>query len=80
MAARPLDGVRVVEVGQLLAGPFAGTMLAYFGAIDSDSIWHPDSIKGARNHVRAALADMIAGRSLEVSKTRAYGCSVKYGS
>ncbi len=32
MADRPLDGVRVIEVGQLLAGPFAGTMLAYFGA------------------------------------------------
>jgi crotonobetainyl-CoA:carnitine CoA-transferase CaiB-like acyl-CoA transferase len=30
--ARPLDGIRVIEVGQLLAGPFAGTMLAYFGA------------------------------------------------
>jgi crotonobetainyl-CoA:carnitine CoA-transferase CaiB-like acyl-CoA transferase len=30
--SRPLDGVRVVEVGQLLAGPFAGTTLAYFGA------------------------------------------------
>lgn len=30
--ARPLDGVRVVEVGQLLAGPFAGTFLGYFGA------------------------------------------------
>jgi crotonobetainyl-CoA:carnitine CoA-transferase CaiB-like acyl-CoA transferase len=29
---RPLDGVRVLEVGQLLAGPFAGTLLAYFGA------------------------------------------------
>ena len=29
---RPLDGLRVIEVGQLLAGPFAGTMLAYFGA------------------------------------------------
>jgi len=29
---RPLDGVRVVEVGQLLAGPFAGSVLAYFGA------------------------------------------------
>lgn len=29
---RPLDGVRVIEVGQLLAGPWAGTMLAYFGA------------------------------------------------
>ena len=29
---RPLDGIRVIEVGQLLAGPFAGCMLAYFGA------------------------------------------------
>ena len=29
---RPLDGIRLIEVGQLLAGPFAGTMLAYFGA------------------------------------------------
>ena len=55
-------------------------MLTYYGAIDSDSNWHPDSIKGARNHVRAALADMNAGRSVEVSKTRVYGCSVKYGS
>jgi crotonobetainyl-CoA:carnitine CoA-transferase CaiB-like acyl-CoA transferase len=31
-AQRPLDGVRVLELGQLLAGPFAGTVLAYFGA------------------------------------------------
>ncbi len=30
--ARPLDGIRVLELGQLLAGPFAGAMLAYFGA------------------------------------------------
>ncbi len=29
---RPLEGVRVVEMGQLIAGPFAGCMLAYFGA------------------------------------------------
>ena len=29
---RPLDGIRVIEVGQLLAGPFAGTFLGYFGA------------------------------------------------
>ncbi len=28
----PLAGVRVIELGQLLAGPFAGSMLAYFGA------------------------------------------------
>ena len=31
-ASRPLDGFRVVELGQLVAGPFAGTLLAYFGA------------------------------------------------
>ncbi len=29
---RPLDGIRVLEMGQLLAGPFAATVLAYFGA------------------------------------------------
>jgi len=32
MSERPLNGFRVIEVGQLLAGPWAGTMLAYFGA------------------------------------------------
>ena len=30
--SRPLEGVRVIELGQLLAGPFTGTILAYFGA------------------------------------------------
>ena len=30
--ARPLDGIRVLEMGQLLAGPFAGCVLGYFGA------------------------------------------------
>ncbi len=29
---RPLAGVRVLELGQLIAGPHAGSMLAYFGA------------------------------------------------
>ena len=28
----PLAGYRVIELGQLLAGPFAGCMLGYFGA------------------------------------------------
>jgi hypothetical protein len=35
--ARPLDGVRVLELGQLIAGPFAGCILAYFGAESSRS-------------------------------------------
>ncbi|HEY6644045.1 CaiB/BaiF CoA-transferase family protein [Povalibacter sp.] len=30
--AAPLEGIRVLEVGQLLAGPFAGCLLGYFGA------------------------------------------------
>ncbi len=30
--ASALEGIRVIELGQLLAGPFAGTMLSYFGA------------------------------------------------
>lgn len=28
----PLSGYRIIELGQLLAGPFAGCMLGYFGA------------------------------------------------
>jgi len=31
-SARPLDGLRVIELGQLLAGPFTTTILGYFGA------------------------------------------------
>ena len=30
--SRPLDGIRVLEAGQLLAGPFTGSILAYYGA------------------------------------------------
>ncbi len=32
MTDRPLDGVKVLELGQLIAGPQAGCVLAYFGA------------------------------------------------
>lgn len=30
--SKPLDGIRVIELGQLLAGPFTGSILGYFGA------------------------------------------------
>lgn len=30
--ARPLEGVRILELGQILAGPFATALLAWFGA------------------------------------------------
>ena len=32
MAQKPLEGIKVIEIGQLVAGPFCGTLLGYFGA------------------------------------------------
>jgi crotonobetainyl-CoA:carnitine CoA-transferase CaiB-like acyl-CoA transferase len=32
VGSRPLEGLTVVEMGQLIAGPFAGCLLGYFGA------------------------------------------------
>lgn len=47
---RPLEGIRVIEMGQLLAGPFTGSMLAYFGAevIKIESPKGGDPIRGWR--------------------------------
>jgi succinyl-CoA:(S)-malate CoA-transferase subunit A len=40
LAPRPLDGVRVLDVGNFLAGPYAGTIMAEFGA-EVIKIEHP---------------------------------------
>ena len=32
----------------------------------------------ARNYVREAVDDLLAGKPIEVSQTKPYGCSVKY--
>jgi crotonobetainyl-CoA:carnitine CoA-transferase CaiB-like acyl-CoA transferase len=44
---RPLDGFRVLELGQLLAGPFATSMLGYYGAevIKVEPPGHGDPIR-----------------------------------
>ena len=52
--------------------------LAYQGAIDSDNSPDPEAIKGATNHVTAALAELKAGKPVTVSSTQPYGCFVKY--
>ena len=52
-------------------------VLVYAGAIDDkpDPVHDP---KTARNYVREAVDDLQAGKPIEVSQTKSYGCSVKY--
>jgi peroxiredoxin len=54
--------------------------LVYMGGIDDKPSSDPASLKGAKNYVTAALADVKAGRAVAQPATRPYGCSVKYGS
>ena len=53
--------------------------LAYMGAIDDNPSADPNDVKTAKNYVTAALADVMAGRPAAAPRTRAYGCTVKYG-
>lgn len=50
----------------------------YQGAIDDRPSARASSLEGATNYVRAALADIAAGRPVQVAQTTPYGCSVKY--
>ena len=52
--------------------------LVYMGGIDSIPSSDEADIAGAKNYVRAALDAMTAGKTIEDSITRPYGCSVKY--
>jgi len=52
--------------------------LAYQGAIDDRPSARPETLEGATNHVRAALADLSAGRPVATPETQAYGCAIKY--
>lgn len=54
--------------------------LVYAGAIDSKATASTSDIASATNHVKAALAETLAGKPVSVAQTRAYGCSVKYPS
>jgi len=53
-------------------------VLVYQGAIDDQRSARPETIQGASNYVRAALADLAAGRPVQTPQTTPYGCSVKY--
>lgn len=52
--------------------------LVYAGGIDDKPTANPADIKGARNHVLAALAEMKDGKPVSVATSRPYGCAVKY--
>ena len=51
--------------------------LVYDGAIDDQPDPSHDPAK-ARNYVSEAVGDLLAGKPIEVSQTKPYGCSVKY--
>lgn len=52
--------------------------IVYQGAIDDRPSARPETLEGATNYVRAAWADLDAGRPIQVAETTPYGCSVKY--
>jgi peroxiredoxin len=54
--------------------------LAYMGGIDDRPFADPESLKGARNYVAEALADLKAGRPVAQPLSAPYGCSVRYAS
>jgi peroxiredoxin len=52
--------------------------LLYAGAIDDKRSTNVEDVKTARNHVRAAIDEALAGKPVTVASTAPYGCSVKY--
>jgi peroxiredoxin len=53
-------------------------VLVYAGGIDDKRSANPEDVKTARNYVRAALADLQAGKPVGTPTSTPYGCSVKY--
>ena len=51
--------------------------LVYDGAMDNQPDPSHDP-RAARNYVREVVSDLLAGKPIEVSQTKPYGCSVKY--
>jgi len=50
----------------------------YNGAIDDRRSSNPADAKAAKNYVRAALDEALAGKPVTVASSAPYGCSVKY--
>ena len=53
-------------------------VLVYAGAIDDKKSTDPADVAGAKNYVKQALDEAMAGKPVSEPSTTAYGCSVKY--
>jgi peroxiredoxin len=52
--------------------------LVYAGGIDDKRSANPEDVKTAKNFVRAALGESMAGKPVSTPSATPYGCSVKY--
>ncbi|HEX5035974.1 MAG TPA: thioredoxin family protein [bacterium] len=52
--------------------------VVYMGAIDDKPTSDPADVKTAKNYVKAALDEAMAGKPVATVSTTPYGCSVKY--
>ncbi len=53
-------------------------LLVYAGGIDDKRSANPEDVKTAKNFVRAALGESMAGKPVSTPSATPYGCSVKY--
>ncbi len=54
--------------------------LVYAGGIDDKRSANPADVKVAKNYVKAALGESLAGKPVSTPTATPYGCSVKYAS
>jgi alkyl hydroperoxide reductase subunit AhpC len=52
--------------------------LVYAGAIDDKRSTNRADVKTAKNFVRAAMTETLAGKPVTTASTTAYGCTIKY--
>jgi len=52
--------------------------LVYVGAIDDKRSTRLEDVKTAKNYVRVALGETMAGKPVSTASTTPYGCTVKY--
>lgn len=52
--------------------------VVYTGAIDDKRSTDPADVKTAKNYVRVALDEALAGKPVSTASSTPYGCSVKY--